>query len=87
MKINSENAKRQRTIARRMKSGKPLVGLLAGLAVSAAISGCKNPEWGREGYVQTMGVLACPDEQPAEVQAVKEVGVDGVRDIGKAEKP
>ena len=87
MKINSENAKRQRTIARRMKSGKPLVGLLAGLAVSAAISGCKNPEWGREGYVQTKGVLACPDEQPAEVQAVKEVGVDGVRDIGKAEKP
>ena len=87
MKINSENAKRQRTIARRMKSGKSLVGLLAGLAVSAAISGCKNPEWEREGYVQTMGVLACPDEQPAEVQAVKEIGVDGVRDIGKAEKP
>lgn len=44
MKISSENAKRQRMIARRMKSGKPLVGLLAGIAVSAAISGCKNPE-------------------------------------------
>ena len=40
MKINSENAKRQRTIARRMKSGKTLVGLLAGLAVGLAISGC-----------------------------------------------
>lgn len=40
MKINSENAKRQRMIARRMKSGKTLVGLLAGLAVGLAISGC-----------------------------------------------
>ena len=40
MKINSENAKRQRTIARRMKSGKSLVGLLAGLAVGSATSGC-----------------------------------------------
>ena len=44
MKISSENAKRQRMIARRMKSGKSLVGLLAGIAVGAAISGCKNPE-------------------------------------------
>ena len=87
MTINSENAKRQRMIARRMKSGKPLVGLLAGLAVSAAISGCKNPEWGREGYVQTMGVLACPDEQPAEVQAVKEVGESGARSVRKTRKP
>ena len=86
MKINSENAKRQRMIARRMKSGKPLVGLLAGLAVSAAISGCKNPEWGREGYVQTMGVVACPDEQPAEVQAVKEVGGSGARSVRKTRK-
>ena len=40
MKINSENAKRQRMIVRRMKSGKTLVGLLAGLAVGLAISGC-----------------------------------------------
>ena len=84
MKINSENAKRQRMIARRMKSGKPLVGLLAGLAVSAAISGCKNPDWRHEGDVDTMGVVACPDEEPAEVQAVKEVGEGGARD---AEKP
>ena len=42
MKINCENAKRQRMIVRRMKSGKTLVGLLAGLAVSAAISGCSG---------------------------------------------
>ena len=84
MKINSENAKRQRMIARRMKSGKPLVGLLAGLAVSAAISGCKNPDWRREGYMDTMGVIACPDEQPAEIQAVKEADERGARD---AEKP
>ena len=51
MKISSETAKRQRMIARRMKSAKPRVGLLAGIAVSAAISGCKNPEWGHEGYM------------------------------------
>ena len=87
MKINSENVKRQRTIALRMKSGKSLVGLLAGLAVSAAMSGCKNPEWGREGYVQTMGVIACPDEQPVDPRAVNEVGEDGVRNIGEAVKP
>ena len=40
MKVNSGNAKRQRTIARRMKSGKPLAGLLAGLAIGLAVSGC-----------------------------------------------
>ena len=40
MKINSENAKRQRMIVRRMKSGKPLSGLLAGVAVCSATSGC-----------------------------------------------
>ena len=40
MKINSESAKRQRMIARRMKSGKPLAGLLAGVAVCSATSGC-----------------------------------------------
>ena len=87
MKINSENAKRQRTIARRMKSGKSLVGLLAGLAVSAAISGCKNPEWGREGYVQTMGVIACPDEQPTDTHPVKEVGEGDARNVREARKP
>ena len=87
MKINSENAKRQRTIARRMKSGKSLAGLLVGLAVSAAISGCKNPDWRREGYMDTMGVVACPDEQPAEVQAVKEVGEGGARSVRKTRKP
>ena len=84
MKINSENAKRQRMITRRMKSGKSIAGLLAGLAVSAAISGCKNPDWRREGYMDTMGVVACPDEQPAEVQTVKEADERGARD---AEKP
>ena len=87
MKINSENAKRQRMITRRMKSGKSIAGLLAGLAVSAAISGCKNPEWGRAGYVQTMGVIACPDEQPAEVQAVKEVGEGGASSVRKTRRP
>ena len=87
MKINSENAKRQRMIVRRMKSGKALAGLLAGLAVSAAISGCKNPDWRREGYMDTMGVVACPDEQPAEVQAVKEVGEGGARSVRKTRKP
>ena len=87
MKINSEGAKRQRMIARRMKSGKPLVGLLAGLAVGAAISGCKNPDWRREGYMDTMGVVACPDEQPAEVHAAKEVGEGGARSVRKARKP
>ena len=87
MKVNSEGAKRQRMIARRMKSGKPLVGLLAGLAVSAAISGCKNPDWRREGYMDTMGVVACPDEQPAEVQTVKEVGEGGARNVKKPRRP
>ena len=87
MKINSESTKRQRMITRRMKSGKSLAGLLAGLAVSAAISGCKNPDWRREGYMDTMGVVACPDEQPAEVQAVKEVGEGGARSVRKTRKP
>ena len=90
MKINSENAKRQRTIARRMKSGKSLAGLLAGLAVSAAISGCKNPDWRKtsgEHYPDLMGVIACPDEQPAEIQAVKEVGEGGARSVRKTRKP
>ena len=87
MKINSENAKRQRMIARRMKSGKPLAGLLAGIAVSAAISGCKNPDWRHEGYVDTMGVVTCPDEQPAEVQAVKETGEDGACNVKKTRRP
>ena len=87
MKINSENAKRQRTIARRMKSGKPLVGLLAGLAVGATISGCKNPDWRHEGYVDTMGVVACPDEEPAEVQTVKEVGDGGACNVKKTRRP
>ena len=87
MKINSEGAKRQRMITRRMKSGKSLAGLLAGLAVSAAISGCKNPDWRREGYMDTMGVVACPDEQPAEIQAVKEVGEGGARSVRKTRKP
>ena len=87
MKINSENATRQRLIARRMKSGKHLVGLLAGIAVSAAISGCKNPDWRREGYMDTMGAVACPDEQPAEVQTVKEVGEGGARSVRKTRNP
>ena len=87
MKINSENVKRQRMITRRMKSGKSLAGLLAGLAVSAAISGCKNPDWRREGYMDTMGVIACPDEQPAGIQAVKEVGEGGARSVRKTRKP
>ena len=87
MRINSENAKRQRMITRRMKSGKSIAGLLAGLAVSAAISGCKNPEWRHEGYMDTMGVVACPDEQPAEVQTVKEVGEGGARSVRKTRKP
>ena len=87
MKINSENAKRQRMIARRMKSGKPLVGLLAGIAVSAAISGCKNPDWRREGYMDTMGVIACPDEQPTDAHAVNDVGEGGARSVRKTRKP
>ena len=87
MKINSENVKRQRMITRRMKSGKSIAGLLAGLAVSAAISGCKNPEWRHEGYMDTMGVVACPDEQPAEAQTVKEVGEGGARSVRKTRKP
>ena len=87
MRINSENAKRQRTIARRMKSGKPLVGLLAGIAVSAAMSGCKNPDWRREGYMDTMGVVACPDEEPAEVQTAKEVGDGGACNVKKTRRP
>ena len=87
MKIKSENAKRQRMIARRMKSGKPLVGPLAGYAVSAAISGCKNPDWRREGYMDTMGVVACPDERPTYAQAVNDVCEGGARSVRKTRKP
>ena len=71
MKINSENAKRQRAIARRMKSGKPLVGLLAGLAVGAAMTGCDSSE--RDGMA-IRGDIACPVEPPAETNAVEEFG-------------
>ena len=82
MKINSENAKRQRMIARRMKSGKPLVGLLAGIAVGATISGCKNPEWKK---VTISGQeVACPEDHPADTRVVKEADERGARD---AEKP
>ena len=56
MKINSENAKRQRTIARRMKSGKPLAGLLAGVAVCSATSGC----------YPVMGYADDPDDLPGD---------------------
>ena len=89
MKINSENAKCQRMIARRMKSGRPLLGLLTGLAVSVAMSGCKNPEWRKssEEYPDLMGAIACPDEQPAEVHAVKEVGGSGACNIRKTGMP
>lgn len=71
MKINSENAKRQRAIARRMKSGKPLVGLLAGIAVGAAMTGCASSE--RDGMA-IRGDIACPVEPPAETNAVEEFG-------------
>lgn len=54
MKINSENAKRQRMIARQMKSRKSLVGLLAGLAVGAAISGCTSLPLQRDSCVTTI---------------------------------
>ena len=90
MKINSESTKRQRMITRRMKSGKSLAGLLAGLAVSAAISGCKNPDWKKsheEDYPRLMGAIACPVEQPAEVQAVKEVGDGGACNVKKTRRP
>ena len=75
MKINSESAKRQRMVTRRIKSGNSLVGLLAGLAVGAATSGC----------AVTMGHM--DEMRKRNTHVVKEVGVDGVRDIGKAEKP
>ena len=86
MKINSENAKRQRAIARRMKSGKPLVGLLAGLAVGAVMTGCDSSE--RDGMYTAGKPLP-----PAETNAVNEAGeevtdgliIDG--DIGEAEVP
>lgn len=81
MKINSENAKRQRMIVRRMKSGKTLVGLLAGLAVSSATSGC---------FYLPFGLAGDPENykpRPADNHAVNEVGEDSVRDIGKVEKP
>ena len=83
MKINSENAKRQRMIVRRMKSGKSLVGLLAGLAVSAAISGCKNPEWKKQVTISGQEVV-CPEDHPADTRVVKEADERGARD---AEKP
>ena len=83
MKINSENAKRQRMIARRMKSGKPLVGLLAGIAVSAAISGCKDPEWKKQVTISGQEVV-CPEDHPADTRVVKEADERGARD---AEKP
>ena len=83
MKINSENAKRQRAIARRMKSGKPLVGLLAGIAVSAAISGCKDPEWKKQVTISGQEVV-CPEDHPADTRVVKEADERGARD---AEKP
>ena len=70
MKINSENAKRQRAIARRMKSGKSLVGLLAGLAVGAAMTGCDSSE--RDGMA-IRGDIACPVELPAKTNLVEEV--------------
>ena len=38
MKINSENAKLQREIGRRLKAGKPVVGLLAGLLTTTAVA-------------------------------------------------
>ena len=82
MKINSENAKRQRLIVRRMKSGKTLVGLLAGLAVGTTISGCKNPEWKK---VTISGQeVVCPEDHPADTRVVKEADERGARD---AEKP
>ena len=71
MKTNSENAKRQRAIARRMKSGKSLVGLLAGLVVGAAMTGCDSSE--RDGMA-IRGDIACPVEPPAETNAVEEFG-------------
>ena len=79
MKINSENVKRQRMIVRRVKSGKSLVGLLVGLAVGAATSGCTM------GHLEE--VLEREAVQKRNAHVAKEVGVDGVRDIGKAEKP
>ena len=66
MKINSENAKRQRTIAKRIKSGKPLVGLLAGFAIGAAMTGCEQPK-------RIAGGISCSAEPPAETNAVEEV--------------
>ena len=68
MKINSENAKRQRAIARRMKSGKPLVGLLAGIAVGAAMTGCESSDGALGGY------FVGPVVPPAETNAVEEFG-------------
>ena len=83
MKINFENAKRQRMIARQMKSGKSLVGLLAGLAVGATISGCKNPEWKKQVTISGQEVV-CPEDHPADTRVVKEADERGARD---AEKP
>ena len=95
MKINSENAKRQRAIARRMKSGKSLVGLLAGLAVGAAMTGCESSDGALGGYFvgpvvppaktnaveesSGPGFLGAPPPAPAETNVVNEVGVGHVR--------
>ena len=95
MKINSENAKRQRAIARRMKSGKPLVGLLAGIAVGAAMTGCESSDGALGGYFvgpvvppaktnaveesSGPGFLGAPPPAPAETNVVNEVGEGHVR--------
>ena len=95
MKINSENAKRQRAIARRMKSGKPLVGLLAGIAVGAAMTGCESSDGALGGYFvgpvvppaktnaveesSGPGFLGAPPLAPAETNAVNEAGEGHVR--------
>ena len=83
MKINSENAKRQRMIVRRMKSGKTLVGLLAGLAVGATISGCKNPEWKKQVTISGQAEVVCPEDHPADTRVVKEADERGARDVEK----
>lgn len=79
MKINSENVKRQRMIVRRLKSGKTLVGLLAGLAVGAATSGCTM------GHIEEVQKREAVQKRNAHV--AKEVGVGSVCDKGKTEKP
>ena len=56
MKINSEDAKCHRTIARRIRLGKSLAGLLAGIAVGSATSGCYFPFFGLAGYYKDVAV-------------------------------